>query len=236
MDKPLSKEAAAGGPALPVRFADGVTLIGGGPVRVEDLDEARRLAPRLIAADRGADTALSLGARPDLVVGDMDSISDPTAWRRTGTPFVHLPEQETTDFEKCLYATEAPFYVAVGVSGRRIDHLLAVFHALLRRPEKTAVLLAETEAIALLPAGRVLRLGLAEGARVSLFPLRPVRGLRSQGLAWPIEGLELAPGEQIGTSNRASAPEVAVGVEGAGCLLMLERPHAAALLGAIRPQ
>jgi thiamine pyrophosphokinase len=43
----------------------------------------------------------------------------------------------------------------------------------------------------------------AEGDRVSVHPLAPIKFRRSFGLRYPLDGLRLAPGERTGTSNAA---------------------------------
>lgn len=221
------------GGALPIVFRRPVTLVGGGTVARAMLDEARAHAPELVAADRGADRLAAWGIEPAAVIGDMDSIADPGRWCAAPTRFVHLPEQETTDFEKCLYATEAPFYLGVGFTGGRVDHVLAVLHAMLVRPEKTVVLVGEEDVIALVPPGRPLALAVERGARVSLFPLRPVTGTRSLGLTWSVEGLRLAPGTRVGTSNIATGERVEVGFDGPGALILLGRQYLGPLLAAV---
>jgi thiamine pyrophosphokinase len=50
-----------------------------------------------------------------------------------------------------------------------------------------------------------LRLDLEAGCAISLFPMGAVEGI-SDGLHWPIGGLNFAPDGQIGTSNRATGP------------------------------
>ena len=219
--------------ATPLVFERPVTLVGGGTLDLDMLEEARAHAPELVAADSGANRLASWRLVPGGVIGDMDSIADPGRWQSGPTRFLQFAEQETTDFEKCLYATRAPFYIGVGFTGSRVDHLLAVLHAMLARPEKTVVLLGETEAIALLPPGRVLALGLEPGARVSLYPLRPVTGTRSRGLLWPVEGMTMAPGARIGTSNVATAPQVEVAFDAPGALVLLERRFLGALVRAV---
>jgi len=199
---------------LPLRFDTAVTLVGAGALDHAMVAAAHRLAPVLIAADGGADRLAEMRLRPRAVIGDMDSIADPERWRADPATFVHLAEQETTDFEKCLYATEAPLYLAVGFTGRRIDHTLAVFHTLLRYPAKRIVLIGEHEVCALAPPGATLRLAVTPGARVSIYPLLPVTATRSRGLVWPIDGLALAPGTRIAT-------------------VMLERGSLGALVGAV---
>ena len=218
---------------LPLRFPRPVTLVGAGALSPAMLAEARAIAPDLVAADSAALTLRKLRLRPLAVIGDMDSLSDPHAHSDEGTRVLHLAEQETTDFEKCLYATDAPFYVAAGFTGGRLDHTLATLHALLRYPEKRVVVLSEADALALAEPGRTLRLRLAPGARVSIFPLLAVRGRRSQGLVWPTDGLDFAPGRRIGTSNEASHPVVELEFDEPGALVIVERAHLGALVHAV---
>ena len=103
----------------------GVTVIGGGAVGPTELALAMAVAPTLVAADGGADRALALGHPPDWVIGDLDSIS-PSARRMIPPERVaHIAEQDSTDFGKCLSRIAAPFVMAVGFTGLRIDHTMA---------------------------------------------------------------------------------------------------------------
>ncbi|MDO9526553.1 MAG: thiamine pyrophosphokinase, partial [Gemmobacter sp.] len=116
-----------------VQSKHGVTLVGGGPVSALGLRRALARAPYLVAVDGGADRALRLGHTPGAVVGDFDSISDQARVLLADRLFP-IPEQETTDFDKALRSVAAPFFLAVGFSGARIDHGLAVLNGLVRQP------------------------------------------------------------------------------------------------------
>jgi thiamine pyrophosphokinase len=70
------------------------------------------------------------------------------------------------------------------------------------------------------------------GARVSLFPMGPVTG-RSEGLEWPIDGLDFAPEGRIGTSNRMSATQLRLSLSAPRMMLMLDRAVLPALLDAV---
>lgn len=223
----------AGEQASLVIFRRPVTLVGAGVLTRAILDEALALAPELVAADGGADLLAEFGMVPRTVIGDMDSISDPDRWEKMAR-LVRLREQETTDFEKCLYATDAPFYIGAGFTGGRVDHSLSVLHALLAQPHKQVVLLGEDDAITLLPPGEIVSLDLPAGARVSLFPLLPTTGIHSKGLIWPIKGLDMAPGQRIGTSNVSSGGRVEIGFDRPGAFLIVERKHLPVLVQTFR--
>jgi len=203
------------------RFGRGVTLIGGGAPERAAFDLAVTRAPHVVAADGGANALRDWGIDPEAIIGDMDSVRELEDWRaRPGVSVAHVAEQDSTDLEKCLAATEAPFFLGVGLMGRRFDHSLAALHALLRWPERRVVLLSEEDAVFMAPEH--WQADLAPGARVSFFPLLPVRGLGSSGLRWPIEGLDFAPGQRIGTSNAASAARVSARFAGPGMVAMVE--------------
>ncbi|MEM6622988.1 MAG: thiamine diphosphokinase [Pseudomonadota bacterium] len=215
-------------------FADGLTLVGAGALESGAISRARTHAPGLVAADGAADALWAFGHQPDAIFGDMDSLSDVDLWRSRGVHIEAISEQETTDFEKCLYRTSAPFYVGVGFTGKRLDHTLAVLHAMLARPKKRVVLLGEAEVMAFAPAGQLFELDLAAGAIVSFFPLLPATGISSKGLKWSIDGLSMNPGQQIGTSNIATNARVRAGFDGPGVLVMVGHDHLETLLAMVR--
>lgn len=211
-----------------VQSTEGVTLAGGSRFSARLLAEARALAPRLVAADGGADRLLAHGAMPEAVMGDLDSIS-PAARDRLADRLHHIPEQVTTDFDKALRSIDAPFVVAVGFAGQRLDHGLAVLTSLLAHPGKRCLVMSATDVVFLCPPRLSLRL--TPGTRFSLYPLGEVR-CQSQGLVWPTEGLDFAPWGMIGTSNQVASPEVHLQVDAPRMLVILPRPAArAAVLG-----
>lgn len=186
-----------------IRSDGGVTLIGGGAVTRDDLDQALSRAPLLVAADGGADAALALGRVPDAVIGDLDSVSD-AAREKIGPSRIHLiAEQDSTDFYKCLSRIDAPFVLAVGFAGRRLDHTLAALTVMARPDLPRCVMIAAEDIVFMSPPS--LHLPIAAGTRVSLFPLGAARGT-STGLRWPIDGIDFAPDGRIGTSNEATGP------------------------------
>ena len=67
-----------------VESSQGVTLAGGGPFGKAALARARALAPRIVAADGGADRLLRLGAEPEAVFCDVDSGPAVARARRAG--------------------------------------------------------------------------------------------------------------------------------------------------------
>lgn len=201
------------------RAAGPVTLVGGGPVYPGLLAAALALAPEAVAADSGGDVALPGGRDFAAVIGDMDSIRGAAALRARGVPIHHIAEQDSTDLEKCLVSIAAPLVIGLGFLGGRIDHHLAAMNALARHPAPPAILLGGEDLCFRCPP--MLELQLEAGTRVSLFPMRAVRGQVSEGLRWSVEGLAMAPDGRVGTSNVALGGRLRVGFDGAGVLVIL---------------
>lgn len=197
-----------------------VTLIGAGAAPDEDIAAARAHAPRVVAADGGAGRALAAGLMPEAVFGDFDSLDTATRRALPEERLHHVPEQETTDFDKALRHTLAPLVLGVGFLGARLDHLLAAQTVLARRADRRCLLIGGADLVFLCPPE--LSLDLDAGCRVSLYPLAEVRG-RSEGLFWPIDGLTFAPGGVIGTSNRVTEGPVRLSMAAPAMLVILPR-------------
>lgn len=211
---------------------NGVTVVGGGEVSAAVLSQALSHAPILAAADGGATKTLRLGHLPEAVIGDLDSL-DPEARAAIPPDRVHrIPEQETTDFDKCLSAIRAPLVLAVGFTGARLDHELAALSTLVAQAARPVVLLGAEDAVFVAPEEIALDIG--AGTRVSLFPMAEVTG-RSEGLRWPVAGLRLAPGGRIGTSNVAVKDRVRLTFSARRMLVLLPREKLAAAISALVP-
>ncbi|CUH77950.1 thiamine pyrophosphokinase [Tritonibacter multivorans] len=213
-----------------VHTSDPVTLVGGGILTQSTLDAALALAPRLVAADGGADQALAFGHVPEAVIGDLDSLSPAAQQTLPGGSIHNIAEQDTTDFDKALRMISTPVVLAVGFLGGRVDHQLAALHVLAQGHDSPCILLGETEVIFHLT--HPVSLSTKAGEVVSLFPLQPVRG-QSTGLEWPIDDLELSPMGQIGTSNRALGP-ITLTPNGAGLLAIVPRRLLGELVAALK--
>lgn len=182
----------------------GVTLAGGASFSTVLLTKARALAPRMVAADGGADRLLAKGIEPEAVIGDFDSISEAARARLAGRLFP-IPEQMTTDFDKALRSIAAPFVLGVGFLGARLDHSLAALNGLVQHPGQVCILLGAQDLVFLAPDQ--MELHLPVGLRFSLFPMGEVTG-QAEGLRWPLDGLQFSPAGMTGTSNEVAAPRV----------------------------
>ena len=205
-------------------------VVAGGDAAPED---AARLdgADLVIAADSGAAWLDARGLRPDLVVGDMDSV-DPALLERLATDGIaierHPAEKDASDAELAIdraLAAGADEVVVIGaLGGGRLDHELANL-LLLADPARRALGLrivhGGTTVRALHGGGR-LSLSVAEGGLVTLLPLgADAVGVRTSGLRYPLDGETLPLGSSRGLSNEVVGAPASVSLEG-GTLLVVE--------------
>lgn len=206
-----------------------VTLVGGGELTPTSLNTIMAIAPSLVAADGGANVLLALGLMPDALIGDLDSVLPHVRDQIRAERILLVSEQETTDFEKCLIRITAPLILALGFTGARVDHALAVWNVLVRYPGRRCIVVSDTDVACVLP--REISLTLAPGTRVSLFPMGAV-GVRSTGLRWPTDGIAFAPDGAIGTSNVATG-DVTLAADGPKMILILPRDCLPLLIAAL---
>ena len=207
-----------------------ITLLGAAEASSAVLEESIALAPRLVAADGGAVQALARGLMPDAVIGDLDSLPAEVRARIPSERLHRIAEQDSTDFDKALRQIAAPLVLAVGFTGQRLDHELAVYNALVRNADRRAIVIGEHDICFHL--GTALRLELPEGSRVSLFPMADVR-CESEGLRWPTDGLVFSPAGRVGTSNIVAQSPVGLRPGGAGMLVILPRAGLRQAIGAL---
>lgn len=182
----------------------------------------------VIAADGGARVAEAYERRVDLIVGDMDSVTDETLARlaAAGTEVERHPAQkDETDLELALTrAVErgAGWIRIIGGLGGRLDQSLSNIYLLglpALRGCDIALVAEGYEARLLLPGENVIH-G-AEGDTVSLLPLSgEAAGIRTDGLFYPLRDESLLFGPARGVSNVMTGPTARVTFTG-GVLLLV---------------
>jgi thiamine pyrophosphokinase len=199
-----------------------------GPMVRRALDSA---GPCLvIAADGGARVALRFERMPDVVIGDMDSLSslEVEGFEQRGASIHrHPPEKNETDLELALKFAAAderatdPIYVVGGI-GNRIDQTLANIY-LLALPElmgRAVSMVAGRQQVRLLRPGRHAITG-RPGDTVSLLPIGgDVLGVQTESLYYPLRDETLAFGPARGISNVMVTDHAAVSLE-TGLLLLM---------------
>jgi thiamine pyrophosphokinase len=188
-------------------------VAGGGEIAPDRLAALAASAGFIVAADSGFLQLRKSGIKPDTIIGDLDSLSadevkgvPPGVIRRdTG--------QDDTDLEKAIrFCLEQGIRAAdiVGATGNRLDHTLNAVSLLLRYSDRLALTLHDDNGWATLATQSPLTLSEKIGERVSLSPALEVYGLRSKGLRFPLENLDLCGGSRDAVSNEVASLPVEI--------------------------
>ena len=189
---------------------------------------------RLIAADAGMRFLTECGIRPDLTIGDFDSISSEAEksmkqMENEGLRVIRLrPEKDVSD-------TQAAFLEAVrtgsrriallGCTGTRLDHVMANLSLLVlaREAGAEAEIFDSHNRISLIPSGLVLKKQERTSRYISCFPFGgDVTGLTLTGFKYPLRDFHLRPRDSgLTVSNELSEEEAVISYT-SGNLIMIE--------------
>ena len=194
----------------------------------------------IIAADGGLARARTLGLRPDVLVGDLDSL-DPAllaAVEAEGIPVKRArTDKDESDTELALLEAMARGATRITVlgafGGPRLDHALANLWLLAHPLAPAAIILLDAGSRAFLVQapgadGEAVTRSLPgpEGATITLLPFGgDVVGITTRGLAYPLRDEPLTVGPARGLSNVRTSADAAVTIR-AGRLLVVETAHA----------
>lgn len=188
-------------------------------------------ADLVVAADGGAGSLDRLGRRPDLLVGDLDSIDPGLAARLAadGVPVERHPaDKDASDTELAIDRARdagASEVVVIGaVGGTRLDHELANL-LLLVDPALAGCairVVRGSTTVRAMRGGERLDLDGTRGDVVSLLPIGgAATGVTTEGLRWELSGATLEMGRTRGLSNEVVSRPASVRFE-RGALLVVE--------------
>ncbi len=206
-----------------------VLVIAGGPDPGSALiKKCAAQADKIYCADRGAQWAYQAGIKPDLVVGDMDSVSDSTLDRvdADGVRTMRYPvEKDMTDTQIALevaISEGARSITLLGALGGRVDHTLAnisLMSSYHRRGIRIAIMDNNT---AMFVGERTITFRAVKGSTVSIFPVEEgVRVLRSEGLYYPLNDLVIPMDGTLCISNQMISDRVILDVRNGSILLIV---------------
>lgn len=180
----------------------------------------------VIAADGGLRALEALGIKPDLLIGDLDSLGDHPL--PEGVPLEKHPvEKDDTDTGIALaqgYAMGYRTFVLCGCAGGRIDHLIANFQSMCRYSKLGAsvrLIAPEYDAYAL-SNGCLSLPQRPAGTTVSIFCHgSQAEGVSIRGLYYPLDEYTLTSDHPLGVSNQHTQEEAEVSVKN-GTLLIIQ--------------
>lgn len=180
----------------------------------------------VVAADGGANIFHKYDLEPDMLIGDLDSV---TSHEWPNTSIVHISDQETTDLEKALrflLEKDVKAIRILGGLGGRTDHLLNNLNVCAQVDPDIDITFIHDDPHAdgfslesiyrLTPKGRMIQVD--DDSLVSVSSVVGFSGLTSVGLKWEILDANAHDGF-FSQSNRATASELRFTLEDGICYI-----------------
>ncbi|WP_172193857.1 thiamine diphosphokinase [Saccharibacillus qingshengii] len=205
-----------------------VVIVSGGAWTDDYLNHIRP-GDLLIGADRGALLLIEHGLRPDIAVGDFDSVSGEDVERiRASSGRIDScdpVDKNYTDTELAfeLALNERPSeIVMLGVTGGRMDHTLANVQLLIRALRHQVVCTIRDRNNYIRLTGSHLVVEERGFTYVSLIPATmEVSGVTLEGFEYPLQNATLRQGQSLSVSNKLAGPTGTVTIE-SGLLLVIQ--------------
>ncbi len=156
----------------------------------------------IIAADSGYDYCLKAGVKPDIIIGDFDSVNN--SLDESAEIITLPPKKDCTDFEFCLeycHKKGISKVMVFGASGGRPGHSFAAVFAALKFFVKglDVILITERNKMFFIKDNCILKK--SEGY-VSIFALREPAIISLEGFEYPLNDFLLQNCDPLGVSNK----------------------------------
>ncbi|MDQ3194257.1 MAG: thiamine diphosphokinase [Bacteroidota bacterium] len=180
----------------------------------------------IISADGASNYLKRFGVLPDLIIGDLDSISKSTFdyYIEKKVEIIKSADQDTTDFEKCLrycIRKRLKHITVFGAISGRPDHTLNNFSVLERFYSRLNVKIISEEYETFFINKKIsFRYKINE--TVSLLALPKAGGIVTSGLQYPLNNESLEFGVREGTLNKSTSKKVTVAFR-SGSLLLFKK-------------
>ena len=214
-----------------------VIVLGGDAPQASYLADVLQRAPVCIAADSGASYCLQLGRIPDILVGDMDSLSEESlhCCQAAGIQIItYPPEKDFGDGELALHiamdvlqARTEKQIIVLGAWGNRLDHTFANLGiGLAALDNGFEIYYGFDQAFAFIMSGNSQKkLRGRPGDTVSILPMAgDANGINLKGFYYPLENAKMTTAHAVGISNVMTEKEATIALR-EGALLVIYNYH-----------
>ena len=164
------------------------------------LNQLIEWCPFIVVLDGAYNRVQKLEIKPDVVIGDFDSIE--LINNDIDVEFIKIHDQSTTDLEKGITYLKDKGYKNINVvwaTGKRLDHTLNNISILAKYSEISIVFYDDFSKAFLVPKSFSKRYKM--NTAISLVPLGTVSGISSSNLKFELDNTTLSFGTNSGTSN-----------------------------------
>lgn len=209
------------------------TIIANGPNL--DIPQISLENTTLIALDGVADKLKKTSIKPDIILGDFDSIEEHDHWgikegfhdiHKESEPYttaegiliIPAKDQNYTDLEKAILYADSQNANTISIYnafGGRLDHSLGNLRLLKKHYKKDrSIHLIDTYQTAEYHENKTLILSGKSGSPIGIFAFPEKAIITTKGLAWDVKDYELIFAEQESIANQFQQEEIEITIKG----------------------
>ena len=178
----------------------------------------------IVAVDSGTVQAYKLFLKPDLIIGDLDSIDEKTI-KRAEKDKVQILKYETnkneTDFElalKHVIDKEIKDITIIGGEYGEIDHLFGVLTVIISLQKDQQISWIHKDQTVLIPNSKKIVIG--SNVEFSILPFTNLKNLNISGAQWNLDNENIEFGKSVTLRNISIDNDIEVSVkDGKFCLI-----------------
>mgnify|MGYP000975231144 CR=1 FL=1 len=178
----------------------------------------------IIAADGATNQLMKKGIIPNFIVGDLDSCKNKYINSIPVNNLIHIPEQDTNDFEKNINFAQNQNWKKIlifGFHGGELEHTLNNWSIIKKYSTKLQLLIFESKRYCF-PLGKgEYSISTKDNEIISLIPQCKAI-LTTIGLKWELSNEELQLGVREGARNRAIKDKIQIHIHSGEILLFLD--------------
>ena len=170
-----------------------------------------------ICADGGANSAMKLKINPNIIIGDLDSISPSTEkYFSEKSEIIKISRQNDTDVEKALkYLIKKKYdeVILLGATGDRLDHTICNLGIVIKFYNKIKISILHEKSF-LKAYNQNVELRTIKDEVISLYGFDNKTKITSMGLKYSLKNASLQFGQKESTSNVAKGEKVKLNISG----------------------
>jgi thiamine pyrophosphokinase len=178
----------------------------------------------IVAVDSGAEHAYKLFLKPDLIIGDLDSIDEKTI-KRAEKDSIQILKYETnkneTDFElalKHVLDQSIKDITIIGGEYGEIDHLFSVLTVIISYQNDELISWIHGNQSIIIPNSKKIKIG--NNVKFSILPFTDLKNLNISGAQWNLKNENIKFGKSFTLRNISIDKNIEVSVDdGKFCLI-----------------
>ena len=178
----------------------------------------------IVAVDSGAEHAYKLFLKPDLIIGDLDSIDEKTI-KRAEKDNIQIVKYETnkneTDFElalKHVLDQSIKDITIIGGEYGEIDHLFSVLTVIISYQNDELISWIHGNQSIIIPNSKKIKIG--NNVQFSILPFTDLKNLNISGAQWNLKNENIEFGKSLTLRNVSIDKNIEVSVDdGKFCLI-----------------